>query len=100
MTPLMNKLYWPIIIFFALVLVMNIIMFFTQAEDWSDRNYYNWMYFRKIAPLVAIVAGSFYMKYSGNEKMANLILYIPVLIFILFLIGAIIVMILFSKSVK
>lgn len=69
-------------------------------NDWSDRNYYNWMNFKRIFLTLGILIGSYYMKSVGNERAANIILYIPIAIFILVLIGGLIILLLFMQSGK
>lgn len=97
---LLNKLYWPCFIIIALVLLMFILLYFYQINDWSDRNYYNWMNFKRIFLSLGILVGSYYMKHIGNDRAANLILYIPIGIFILVLIGGLIILLLFMQSGK
>lgn len=97
---LLNKLYWPCFIVICLVLLMFILLYFYQINDWSDRNYYNWMNFKRIFLALGILLGSYYMKSIGNERFANYILYIPIAIFILVLIGALIMLLLFMRSGK
>ena len=97
---LLNKLYWPCFFLIALVLLMFIFLYFYQINNWSDRNYYNWMNFKRIFLSLGILVGSYYMKHIGNDRAANLILYIPIGIFILVLIGGLIILLLFMQSGK
>ncbi len=97
---LLNKLYWPTFCVISLVLIVFIFLYFTQMNDWSNRTYYNWMNFKRIFISVAVLAGSYYMKRMGNERVANIILYIPVGIFLLVIIGSLIMLLLFMQSGK
>lgn len=74
---------------FGIALIIVVFLYFYQINNWSDRNYYNWMNFKKISLLVGIIGGSLLMKYQGNIFWAHLILYIPVGII---LIGALILL--------
>ncbi|MBK9256511.1 MAG: hypothetical protein IPM42_13570 [Saprospiraceae bacterium] len=95
---ILPKLYWPLIVIYSVVLLSFIILYFTELNNWSDRNYYNWMNFKRIFTTAFILFCSLIMKYKGNEKVSNLILYIPTGITLLIIIFGIFMMYMFSKS--
>lgn len=96
----MSKLYWPVFIILCIVLIALIFLYATQIDNWSDRRYYHWMNIKRIGALVAVLAGSYYMRNIGNQKIANIILYIPVAITIILVIGFFVMVFLFSNASK
>ncbi|MFZ1749384.1 MAG: hypothetical protein WAU01_04310 [Saprospiraceae bacterium] len=77
LTSLLPKLYWPLVGLYVVYLLIFIMLYFTQINDWSDRAYYNTMNAKRIGIPFAILCGSIYLKYSGNEKMGHYLLFIP-----------------------
>ena len=96
---IIGKLYWPLMVIYIIVLLAFVMLYFTEINNWSDRSYYNMMNFKRIGIVGLIIGGSLFMKYNGNLKMSNMILFIPFFLFVVFVILAIFVMYLFSLSV-
>ncbi len=97
--PILNKLYWPLMVIYIIVLLAFVMLYFTEINNWSDRAYYNLMNFRRIGIVAGIILTSLYLKYNNNPKISNMILFVPAFAFIVFLVLALFVMYLFSKSV-
>jgi glycopeptide antibiotics resistance protein len=74
-------------------------MYFTQINNWSDKSYYNMMNFKRIILPLGILSASLIVRSNGHLKLANMILFIPVGILLVFSILGIFVMYLFSLSV-
>lgn len=92
------KLYWPLIIAYSIVLLCFLILYFIEINNWSDRNYYIWMNFKRIFITSCIIFGSLLMKYFGNEKASQMIIFIPTGIFMAILLAGLFMLYLFSKS--
>ncbi|MBK8517220.1 MAG: hypothetical protein IPL55_13340 [Saprospiraceae bacterium] len=73
----LSKIYWPLVGLYIIYLLVFIMLYFTQINDWSDRWYYNMMNLKKIGIPFAILCGSIYLKYNGNEKAGHYLLFIP-----------------------
>jgi len=41
--PILNKLYWPLMVIYIIVLLAFVMLYFTEINNWSDRSYYNMM---------------------------------------------------------
>jgi hypothetical protein len=98
LTKILTKLYWPIVGIYILLIVMFIFLYFTQINDWSDRSYYNRMNVKRIGIPLLFLLSSLYMNYQGNQKVANILLYIPVGFSLLILIGGLLIVLMYSKS--
>ena len=96
---LLNKLYWPLMAIYIIILLVLIMLYFTQINNWADRGHYNMMNFRRIGFVAILIGASLYMKFWGNIKAANMILYIPTFILLLILVLGIIIMYIFSTSI-
>jgi formate hydrogenlyase subunit 4 len=77
LSSLLSKLYWPTVGFFVLAVVVFGISFFVTIERSATGGFMNTGTLKSIAVLVAIIAGSIYMKQQGNTQAAHLILYVP-----------------------
>lgn len=97
---LMTKLYWIIFSILCVVLVALIFLYIIQVDDFTDKKYYHLMNLKRIVITVAILSSSLYFRSMGNQKWANIILYIPVVITILLALGFFIIVFLFSQSGK
>jgi glycopeptide antibiotics resistance protein len=96
----MTLFYWPVVIIYSIILIITIIMYFTQMDNWSNRSYYNWMNFKRIFIPIFFLGTSLIFKHQGNQKLANIILFIPVGFLILMLTGGLIILMLYSKVNK
>lgn len=97
---LMTKLYWIIFSILCVVLVALIFLYIIQVDDFTDKKYYHLMNLKRIVITVAILSSALYFRFMGNQKWANIILYIPVVITILLALGFFIIVFLFSQSGK
>lgn len=93
---LSNKMYWPVVGCYFLLIVLFVIMYYSQINDWSNRAYYNMMYFKRIFLPLTIVLASLFAKYQENLKLANMILYIPLSLVVGFFILSFLVMFIIS----
>lgn len=97
--PILNKLYWPLMVIYIIILLAFVMLYFTEINNWSDRSYYNIMNFKRIGIVAGIILTSFYFKYNNNPKISNMILFMPAFAFIVFLFIAFIGMYIFSRSI-
>ncbi len=95
---MLTKLYWPTVLLYGLYLVIFSIMYFTEMHNWSNRTNYDWMNFKRIIIPGIFLCASLIAKYQSNEKMANVILYIPIGFALLILIGGLFILFLYSKA--
>ncbi len=93
------KLYWPCIGIYLLVFLALIMLYFTEIDNWSDRSYYNWMNFKRIFIAGIIPTASMVARFSENARLADLILFVPTALVLVFLLLAVLVMFIFSKSI-
>jgi hypothetical protein len=97
---IMTKLYWLVFIILCIVIMGLILLYATQVDNWSDKQYYHMMNIKRISLLAVVICGSLYMRYLGNIKISNIILFIPVLLTLLAVLGFFLIVFLFSNSGK
>lgn len=84
---------------YGIIFIAFVFLYITEINNWSDRNYYNWMNFKRIGIVSTIIGASLFFKYQNNIKVSNMFLYIPAFIFIALMLVGLFVMYLFSKSI-
>ena len=97
---LMTRLYWITFGIISIVLIVFVFLYIIQVDDFSDKKYYHLMNFKRIFITVAILGSSWYLRSIGDQKWANIVLFIPVLITLLLVLGFFIIVFLFSQSGK
>ena len=95
---ILTHLYWPVVVIYSILIVIFTIMYFTEMDNWTNRSYYNRMNFKRIVIPGMFLCASLIVKFQGNQKMANIIIYIPVGFSILILMGGLFILFLYSRS--
>jgi len=95
---ILTFLYWPIVGIYSIFLVIFTILYFTEMENWTNRSYYNWMNFKRLVIPAIFLTTSLIARYQENQKMANILLYIPVAFIVLLMMGGLFILLLYSRS--
>ncbi|MBK7812775.1 MAG: hypothetical protein IPI50_16370 [Saprospiraceae bacterium] len=76
----LEKIFWPLIVCYALYLVFEIYSYYDEKESFMDKVYFENMYQAKFLTLALILAAALIFKVTGKVRIASLILVIPAII--------------------
>ncbi len=97
---ILTRCYWPVVVVYCIILLLFVLLYFTEINHWSNREYYHWMNLKRIIIPGVFLMVSLILKNQGNQKMANIILYIPVAFTLLILVGSLLMLMLFMINTK
>jgi len=76
----LEKIFWPLIVCYALYLVYQIYSYYEEKESFMDKVYFENMYRAKFSSIALILAAALIFKVTGKVRIASLILAVPAII--------------------
>ncbi len=93
---LLTKLYWPVVVLYCIYLLTFTILYFTEMHNWTNRSNYNWMNFQRLVVPSLFLGASWIARNQGNQKVANIILYVPIGFLTLILVGGLLILLMYT----